>query len=1106
MGVVKPLARTLYRAALWVVILAIVGSSLFTFSGLAAAASPNYSLTGFVYQPSALGGAVPAGVQVDLVSQATGVVYTTTTGSGGQFTFTASGTSSALAPGWWGIWVPAQTNLTLGGCNPCAILAQDQNPVYQYLNATELTTYSPWVVSNVNTLPYNATLTGNVSSAGAPEPGATVKLLAPTYAGVSLVANVTNVNGTYVLKAPFGNWTLQTTFTQGPTLVNTTPVSITSRSPPKINPSLQSYLVTGKGYLAASPTKPVPNGGNATLFDLANANLYTTTTPAGGYYALGTYPGSFDVILSSVGYGTTSFPLTVTTPTKVIRDVYVRPLTSAQVGNFTTNLNFAGLNVTNGTGTLAVRTTVALGNNSVFPTLPNATVGQLWAQLGLDYNHSVLFPESDIAAVEQFVNSSGPFFPAIQANTLVNSTGFISENSSLSPSVVGFHSTCTTSCGLGSAATINYGWYQNFTLNGTVAKNSSAYSLSFGFQHPVSGDTYNYTVELPAGYVLAADTQAPTRTTLVANGPAGTWTKFTLVSLSSANTGGSAKFTIVKAGNLTANVNVTSTNFAFSTQNVLNATHGNYSVVVGVGQNVTFSALNSTYPAGTNGTAFQWTFGDGTGANTTKATTYHTYATTSGSTYFNGTVKITSSGQIENSTWFHVYVVSSTPTAGIATNATGTQVRSVNGTRYIFVNWSTVLQFNATSSTVALPNLLAISNFAVAGSGFKLSGANYTASGGGHYWQNYSLQFLGNGRYLTTGLVNGSKIPFLGWQYNMTLTVWTGTGKSAKTSLVILVNDTQKPSPAFTLLNSAGKVISGSGVVEGTNGTAKVSLNAANSTDPNNGSIVRYYWLVTNSGNTSFHLTNNTTTVRPYPYFWLYPLNTKYTVNLTVWDRNGNKAYTTQTLSVSVNSTTRPIMAAENLTAPTSFTVGTSYTFWTNITVGGGSKAVAQNVTVSWYLLSASGTGSKSYIAGSPGTVQFYNYTDPGVVNTVPFATGLITTLAYNKTVRAQVTWSPGTSGNYILYANATASNEYGPDNAAGTGTVSQSISVKPNPTTELLEVLAVVAAVVIVIVLLIWYYRRPSRRSGGKGGRPSSGGSERTQRRPSTDDEDDDE
>ncbi len=1105
MGDVKPLARTLYRAALWVAVLAIVGSSLFTFSGLAAAASPNYSLTGFVYQPTALGGAVPAGVQVDLVSQATGAVYTTTTGSGGQFTFTASGTSSALAPGWWGLWVPPQTNLTLGGCNPCAILSQQQNPVYQYLNATELTTYSPWVVSNVNTLPYNSTLTGNVSSQGIPEPGATVRLLAPSYAGVVLVTNITNINGTYVLKVPFGNWTLQTTFTQGPTLVNTTPVAISSRTPPKVNPSLQSYLVTGKAYLAATPTKPVPNGGNATLYDAATANLYTTTTPAGGYYALGTYPGSFDVVLSTVGYGTTSFPLTVTAPSKVIRDVYLRPVTSAQVGNFTTNLNFTELNVTNGTGTLLVRTLAALGNNSVFAYLPNVTIGQLWSQLGLDYNHSLNFPAADLAEVEQFVNSSGPFFPAIQANTLVNATGFIAENSSLAPKVVGFRSTCTTTCGIGSAATINYGWYQNFTLNGTVAKNSSTYSISFGFQHPVSGDTYNYTVELPAGYVLAADTQAPTRTQLVANGPGGTWTKFTLVSLSSANTAGSAKFTIVKAGNLTANINVTSTNFAFSTLNVLNVTHGNYSVVVGVGQNITFSALNSTYPAGTNGTAFAWTFGDGSGTNTTKPTTYHTYTATSGATFFNGTVTITSSGQITNFTWFHVFVVSSAPIAGVTSNATGNQLRTVNGTPYLFVNWSTVLHFNATTSVIATPNLLAISTFSVVGSGFKLPVANYTSSSGGHYWQNYTLQFLGNGRYLTTGLINGNKVPFLGWQYNLTLTVWTATGKSAKTGIVILVNDTQPPSPAFTLLNSAGKVISGSGVIEGTNGTAKVSLNAANTTDPNNGSVVRYYWLITNSGNTSIHLGNNTTTVRPYPYYFLYPMNTKYTVNLTVWDRNGNHAYTTQTLSVSVNSTTRPIMAAENLTAPTTFTAGTSYTFWTNITVGGGSKAIAYNVTVSWYLLSASGTGSKSYIGGSPGSVVFYNYTSPGVLNNASFATGIIPSLPYNKTVRAQLTWTPSTTGNFILYANATAVNEYGPDNAAGTGTVSQSISVKPNPTTELLEVLAVVAAVVVVIVLLIWWYRRPARRGGGKGGR-SSGTDRSSSRRPSADDDDEDE
>lgn len=207
-------------------------------------------------------------------------------------------------------------------------------------------------------------------------------------------------------------------------------------------------------------------------------------------------------------------------------------------------------------------------------------------------------------------------------------------------------------------------------------------------------------------------------------------------------------------------------------------------------------------------------------------------------------------------------------------------------------------------------------------------------------------------------------------------------------------------------------------------------------------------------------------------------------------DSAGNKANSTQTLSVSYNTSILPILAATNLTGPTSLTDGTTYTFWVNVTIGGGLKAVAKDVTVSFYILSATGSGSKTYLSGSPGSVQFYNYTSKGVANTTVLATGSVPTVAFNKTLRAVITWNPGVTGNFILYANASASNEanssYGTANIA-----SLAISVKANPTTQLLEYGGIAAAVIIVIVALVWWYRRgksprrtaATKTSTGKGG-----------------------
>ena len=142
---------------------------------------------------------------------------------------------------------------------------------------------------------------------------------------------------------------------------------------------------------------------------------------------------------------------------------------------------------------------------------------------------------------------------------------------------------------------------------------------------------------------------------------------------------------------------------------------------------------------------------------------------------------------------------------------------------------------------------------------------------------------------------------------------------------------------------------------------------------------------------------------------------------------------------------------------------------------------------MNFYLLGASGTGSKTYLSGSPGSVKFYNFTSKGVTGSTPNYTGLFPSLAFNKTVRAVITWSPSATGNFILYANATATNEFSGD--LGTSNIaSLAISVHPNPTTQLLEYGGIAAAVVLVIVGLIWWYRRrPSRRGGGTG-KPSTG------------------
>ncbi|MGD0718041.1 MAG: hypothetical protein ABSA15_00450 [Thermoplasmata archaeon] len=1099
----KSLHRAVPQVALVGLVLVVLLAAIVPVSAAPAATTTTYTLYGYVEQPTGAPNPVPAGVTVSLVSQATNQTYTATTiGGSGQFTFSSVTNAPGLTPGWWGAWVAPQASLTLSGCSPCAAIPQTPSPVFSYFSASNLGsggTATPVTITGVSILPYSSTLQGTVTYAGRTVVS-TVQLLDPAYNGFVLGWNTTTSNGSYKLQAPEGTWVAETTV-PGPTIhYNLTQVVINAPIQ-TVNISAQDYLISGfENVAGTSPAVHVGNGGNVTVYDPSNGYIYSGATPPGGFYSFGTYPADFvsgpqpfDVFLSPVGYSTAYYAQTVSANAPIYQNVAVNAISPPAV--YTTVLNFSGVALgTQGSGTLAVSTTATLGANAVIPTFANASVGDLWSQLGLDWNHSVYFPASSLPTVATAIQSAGPFFPAVQAATSINGTAF----NEASTNAFTYSSTCVAgSCGPTSTSTLTLNYAQSYGLSSTVRANNSQYTFAFNYRYPTQAQSFVYRVVLPQGYSLAAGTAAPANTQLSATGKGNTWTSFSLTSLSSGSGFGTATFSVVKFGGVTASVNASVSSFTFSQSNVLNESKGNYTVVVGLGQNVTFSALNSTYPSGTNGSFFVWNFGDGTPLNaSTHPTTYHTYAVATTQTALTGTLTVTNSGGLVNTVAYHVWVVSAGLTkANISYNATGTQVRQTTaGTTYLYVNWSTTLQFNASGSSAnvgfpAVPSVLSVASFKVTANQFQTI-ANFSVSQGARFLSNWSLAFLGNGLYLSNGIVGSIGVPFLGWQYNMTLTVWDGEGHAAAATLVILVVDQQKPLPAFQIQNAKGKPVPGSGVIEGANGTAQVQFNGANSTDPNNGSVVQYTWHVNNTANRTVNLWyNQSASVPPFTYpgawtAWLYPQATPYTINLTTTDRAGNVAWTSQALTVSVNTTTRPIMAANNLNAPGSMTAGSSYTIWVNVTVGGGSKSVANNVQVAFYLLPPSGVGSPNFIvnAGSS-SVQFYNYTN-GIVNPTPWATGTIPSLPYGATVRAQISWTPGPVGNWILYANATASNEFPADYVNGPNLTSTPITVNQNPINLYIEYAIIAAVAVIIIVLLVFLFRRRARRANPKTGR----------------------
>lgn len=1079
------------QAALWALVALLLVGGLAALPGAWAASTPTYTLTGWVEQPGTFA-PVPAGVTVDLISQATHATYTATTQSSGgvpsgQFTFTAANTGGSLAPGWWTVTVPPQARLHLVGCNPCAILPRSLTATATLVNTTALTTAKyPITISNVQALTYNTTIFGNATNGATPAVNASVQLLAGQYASMVLANATTNRTGAFNFTAPWGTWVLRTTLPSSPSRFDFQQV-IVAGTRMTVNPAISAYLTYGHVNQASAPAAHVPNGGNATVVDLTNYNLYSYSVPQGGFYAIGSYPFNFsgataqqfDVVLSLVGYAPAWYPLNVSpanpTGTGNPHDVLAAAEPTPPAYYNTSLLYGPGFN------NLSVYTNASLQGGAVFPDLPNASLGQLWGQLALDTSHNLTFSSGNLATIYSWANRQGPFFPAFQAGTTVNSVPLYANTTyAFTPT-----STCAGGCGLSSAATLGFAWqakYNTTTHVGTALKN---YTLMFNFKHPTHAQAYNYTVQLPPGYVLSAGTQQPAGATLVPAGPGGTWTKFIVVSKPYSSPSTLGTFPIVKYGNISANVNISVSNFAFSVKNVLNSTRGNYTVIVGSGENVTFSGVNSTFPPGTNGTLYKWTYGDSSPVYTSSMpTAYHTYAAFG---KYLGSLTVTSSGNYKSTTNFTVYAGNLAPVAVISTNAT--KILNANGENYTLINWSTTLHFNASLSDSTLypsapvDGVISIANWSITSHGFTAPPANYTAGQRAYFGTNDTYRFTGAGYYLTGTTIKGVAVAFTGWQYNVSVTVWDGGGHRANASMVVLVRDTQKPVPVVTVLDSKGHTVSASGLIEAANQTAEVQLAAANSTDPNNGSIVWYNWTIKNTGNSSVNVHNNQSAlagfkIPPKPMYWLAPQAKAYTVNLTVTDRAGNTAYKTATVPINPNASLRPVLSVGNVTAPSTMTDGSTYTVWVNVTNTIGQNSTAEGVAVLFYLLPPSGSGSPIAIGGSPGSVKFFNYTSNTTTNATPFATGSAS-LKWNHTVRAEISFTPARQGSWSLWVNATATNEFPQSYKSGANTAHVAVQLNANPLTTYEEIAAIAAVAVLVIVAVYFLVYRPRMKGG---------------------------
>ena len=211
---------------------------------------------------------------------------------------------------------------------------------------------------------------------------------------------------------------------------------------------------------------------------------------------------------------------------------------------------------------------------------------------------------------------------------------------------------------------------------------------------------------------------------------------------------------------------------------------------------------------------------------------------------------------------------------------------------------------------------------------------------GGLY--NFSWEF-GDGIYENdtieniTGLSNlkttyNYEKPTRGVNYQVNLTVWDKAGNSAIITLDLMVNDTTKPNVEFNFEETVQI-------------DEVVSFNAENSSDPEDGKIVNFYW---DFGNGIYkNETVNTTT-------YTYTEAGEYTVTLNITDDEDN--WDKRSFTINVNDIPVPNVGVINISWSEPFpTNGQEITI--NATVrNNGEVDVDGNVTVTFYYLNSNDT------------------------------------------------------------------------------------------------------------------------------------------------------
>jgi len=744
------------------------------------------------------------------------------------------------------------------------------------------------------------------------------------------------------------------------------------------------------------------------------------------------YRNDYLLILDADGYTASVTPLTLV-PGLPIGTVY---LTESDEETYTTEISFIDDDWNN----ITVYRNFTLNSGSRIFGLDYSDIMNVSLQIDLALgNADGILDNTERMSFQDWIRERGPEYVTTEGFFSINSLNYISLFDSSQPSQTRYFAWVNQSPEKLWINTTTYYTtnFTNFTFgsvgSGDVPLNETSYNLGITMHEDTSTDVYrnySYLIQLPK----APDGNVYERTS------AGTICDVevsgfvdVLIDPSKVPLSPTCSLVVEKALNGTANAKVDDPEGKY---HILNGSYDNYTAIVAMNVNITFSAADSTDPNQDKlqGANYTWHFKYEVEDVHTPAIAYnpanmgydeepiYNY-TVDGK--FTVQLNITEAGGNKTFRQITVFVDSQDPEAKIDANLT---IHYIGGNWILYIDENVPVQFIGNLSTDFI----------------------YDSVEGEIDSYRWQQTYIDENETLdpVSGEIWDAIFTFPG-TYNITLNVTDVVGHhdpvKSIDNITVIVNDTSPPLPDYEMLeNNTWNPVEV--LIENETYFFNASKSVDNYDESKN---LTYLWDF-----------GDGTTATGINVSHKYSFVKIFTVTLNVSDKTGNYLNTTHTAVVNWNITARPnlwVNAASFKATPSSPEEGTKVTLSVEVTNREG-HANASNVEVQFWAVKGEDRDKINV------TVTFYDANDNERSNH---------DIATNETIRAEIVWEPGTLGNYTIEINATVVEEA--KNTLGDNYASSYVNVLEAGWKKLL-IYVLIIAIPVIIILLIWLRRKYKR------------------------------